>query len=165
MGVLMIPFKSFLGFKRVDKTAWINKKLEELESEYSFKLKEVERSCSEILERKKEVEKKVKQELYEVDELLKRVLDKKIEIENKNKDLLDQIRLIEAKASPDQVWASAFSLGFSKAWDMMLPILYDGFGKVKEEISNSAKIETLRNLQPVLRPVVRGNDGTHPTKD
>ena len=37
----------------------------------------------------------------------------KLELEQANLDLREQIKLIESKARPDQVWATAFSEGFS----------------------------------------------------
>ena len=80
-----------------------------------------------------------------------RVLDRKKELAKTNEELKVQIRLIEAKASPDSVWAQAFSHGFDKAWDMMLPVMMDGIHKVKEEIRN----QEIDNSVPRLRVMVQ----------
>ena len=164
----MIPFKSFLGFKKVDKETWLAERLKELEKEFEAELSTLDEECKQIIslkEHEKEVLekalKKVEMERFEQDELWKRVNDKKIELVKKNKELAEQIRLIEAKASPDNVWLSAFQTGFTRAWEMMKPIMYTGFDKVKQEISDNAKMETLNGLQSVLG---RGN-GVNPEKD
>lgn len=164
----MIPFKSFLVFKKVDKEQWCKDKIVELESEFRLKLSPLEEKYRATIEnREKELadleesEKKIRKNQQDIDDLLKRTDDKKLELEQKNEELRTQIRIIEAKASPSNVWTEAFSLGFSKAWDMMVPVLYDGFGKVKEHIADSAKIETLKGLQPVLR----GKNGINSEKN
>ena len=69
-----------------------------------------------------------------LDDVQTRVDDRQKELERVNAELKTQIRLIEAKASPDSVWQSAFSQGFSKAWDMMMPLMTQGIDKVKEKI-------------------------------
>ena len=164
----MIPFKSFLGFRKVDKEAWLAERLKELEKEFETELSIIDEECKQILflkEHEKEVlekaYKKVEMERFEQDELWKRVNDKKTELVKKNKELSDQIRLIEAKASPDNVWLSAFQTGFTRAWEMMKPVMYSGFDKVKQEISDNAKMETLNGLQSVLGR----NHGTDTEKD
>lgn len=175
----MIPFKSFLVFKKVDKEAWLASKLLELETEFDADLKAVKNICTEMIEEKEEelrelkkkyekdimmnekLNKKVEMSNFDLEENLKRVNDKKVELAKANKDLAQQIRLLEAKASPDQVWLSAFQMGFSKAWGMMKPVIYDGFDKVKQEISDNAKMETLNGLQSVLGR----NHGFNPEKD
>ena len=59
-----------------------------------------------------------------------------MELARVNNELKTQIRLIEAKASPDNVWLEAFSQGFDKAWTVMLPFMLSGIDKAKEEIRN-----------------------------
>ena len=60
----MIPFKSFLGFKKVDKEAWLNKKISELETEFSEEISNLEKSCVEIKEEKEE-ELKMMEDTYQ----------------------------------------------------------------------------------------------------
>ena len=101
-------------------------------------------------EKKKELDKQYQEELKEhianlekvakdrrdLEDLETRVLDRKKELERVNEELKVQIRLIEAKSSPDQVWASAFGQGYSKAWDSIRPLMDQGIDKIKETIRN-----------------------------
>ena len=164
----MIPFKSFLGFKRVDEQAWLAQKINELEAKFETDLARLDEECKEMLAEKEKIlvlieraNKKLELDKYDVERLDERVNDKKATLAKKNKELSDQIRIIEAKASPDQIWIAAFQTGFSKAWGMMKPVMYDGFEKVKQEISDNAKMETLQGLQEVLK----GKNGTDSKKD
>ena len=164
----MIPFQSFLGFKKVKEEEWVAEQLASLEAKFETEFSVLDEECKQILaQREKERDalerslKKVELERFEADELYKRMTDKKVEYAKKNKELSEQIRLLEAKSSPDNVWLSAFQSGFEKAWGMMKPVMYDGFEKVKEEISNNAKMETLNGLQSVLGRV----NGTDSEKD
>lgn len=92
----------------------------------------------------------LKKENRDIEDMQKRVQDRKVELERVNADLKTQIRLIEAKASPDHVWESAFSQGFSKAWDMMVPLMTQGLEKVKEKI----KEQEIENSLPRIDLVV-----------
>jgi hypothetical protein len=161
MGAQMTLLQSFLGYKKVKKEAWLAEELEKLELEFETDMASLNLECDEmVMERQDEIErmkKKLDLAKYEVSEMQRIVDDKKETLEKKNHELAQQMRLLEAKASPDQVWLSAFQLGFSKAWGMMKPVMYEGFDKVKQEISDSAKMETLNGLQSVLR----GKNGTY----
>ena len=72
--------------------------------------------------------------------------ERKVALAAANEDLHTQLRLLEAKAAPDHVWAEAFSLGFSKAWEMMAPLMTDGVRHMEEHIRTTAINETLANL-------------------
>ena len=175
----MIPFKSFLGFKKVDKEAWLAQKVTELETEFEADLKGLCLACDEMTKEKTEefdalkkkyalglealerTQRKLDRAQEDLEDLLNRVNDKKIDLLKANKELSAQIRVTEAKASPANVWVNAFESGFSKAWGMMKPVMYEGFDKVKQEISDNAKMETLNGLQSVLR----GKDGFDSEKD
>jgi hypothetical protein len=139
------------------KNKWWASREESLKREFAQKeidlLKELhdkEREVAETIEQRKahlkderdSVEKIAKEnELYEA-----LVHDRRIELEKANTELKQQIRLIEAKASPDSVWTEAFSLGFSKAWDMMLPLMRDGFDKLKDKIRTDAIEDSIKNF-------------------
>lgn len=164
----MTLLQSFLGFRKVKIAVWLEENLKELEKDFETDFSVLDEECKQILaQREKERDtlarslKKVELERFEADELYKRMTDKKVEYSKKNKELSEQIRLLEAKSSPDNVWLSAFQSGFERAWGMMKPVMYDGFEKVKEEISNNAKMETLNGLQSVLGRV----NGTDSEKD
>jgi DNA repair exonuclease SbcCD ATPase subunit len=169
MGVQMTLLQSFLGFKKVKESEFLASEIEKLEKMFESDFSALGSECEAIIDsRRKEHDsmimafekskKKLELAQYEIDELQRLTDDKKDSLEKKNKELAQQIRLIEAKASPDQVWISAFQSGFSKAWGMMKPVMYEGFDKVKQEISDNAKMETLNGLQSVLR----GKDGFDP---
>lgn len=84
-------------------------------------------------------------------DLLQRQEARKLELLQANEDLKTQLRCIEAKAAPSEVWASAFSLGFSKAWDMMVPLMQEGFGKTYERVFTEAVEQTLTGLEPTIQ--------------
>ena len=58
---------------------------------------------------------------------------------------------------PANVWAEAFTLGFSKAWDMMAPLMTDGVRRMEETIRTQAIEETLARLAPSHRIVEAEN--------
>jgi len=82
----------------------------------------------------------------EVEEYLKRIEDRRVELAHKNEEYLTQLRLIEAKASPSQVWTEAFTLGFSKAWDMKLDVMRDGLDRSRQLIRDTAISETIARM-------------------
>ena len=48
----------------------------------------------------------------------------------------------------EQLWLEAFSQGFSKAWEMMLPLMTEGVAKAQEALRTQAIDETLARLAP-----------------
>ena len=62
-----------------------------------------------------------------------------------------------SKKAKEDIWLQGFQAGFDKAWDMMMPMFFSGFEKVKKEIADSAKRETLEGLAPILKE----RHGTH----
>lgn len=113
-------------------------------------LETVEQRKSSLKDERESVEKIAKEnELYET-----LVHDRRIELEKANNDLKQQIRLIEAKAKPDSVWTEAFSLGFSKAWDMMLPLMSQGFENMKDKIRNDAIEESIKGYNGSIQSAV-----------
>ena len=100
-----------------------------------------------ILQQERESIEKFQAENEYLDKLVR---DRKVELEKSKEELKDQIRLIEAKAKPDSVWVTAFTSGFEKAWDMMIPIMTDGVIKTKDHIRNTAIQETLGNLEGTI---------------
>lgn len=82
----------------------------------------------------------------EMVELEKRIEHKREELARLNDDLLARIRLEEAKASPATVWTEAFTLGFSKAWDMMVPLMTQGVAHMEKTIRDKVLEEELGRL-------------------
>ena len=137
MRVQMI--RSIFGFLFKNRlTKWLEARKKEVRLEYEqkeqFLVSEIsskfDEKKKEMIERASELGRQDK----DLADLERRVLDRKLELERVNEELKVQIRLIEAKASPDNVWTTAFSHGFSKAWDMMIRTMTHGIEKIKNSI-------------------------------
>lgn len=138
--------RSVLGYCLKNKlTKWLNKRREEVQAEFALKEKDLINEFNErylsiqssLDNRQKELEARLEvlqKEKKDLEDTETRVRDREKELARANDELKAQIRLIEAKARPDQVWESAFSAGFSKAWDMMLPLMTKGIENVKDKI-------------------------------
>lgn len=136
------------------KQAWLNSQESKWKEEYASKEAEWKKEIASLNESGDREASEIKETLdrteRDLDDLARRLQDKKEALERANQDLRDQLRLIEAKASPDSVWTQAFSQGFSKAWDMMIPIMSSGFDKVVERTRNESIDGALRNLDSVV---------------
>jgi len=51
----------------------------------------------------------------------------------------------------DVAWLDGFNLGFSKAWDMMIPLMSNGIDRTKDFIRNSAIEETINGLEETIK--------------
>lgn len=89
---------------------------------------------------------KLKIEENEIEYRLKKLDERKLELIRADNDLKDQIKTLEAKASPSSVWAEAFSQGMNKAWDLLLPLMTDNFEKLKKKIHDDAVMETVHRM-------------------
>ena len=136
------------------KQSWLNSQESKWKEEYATKEAEWKKEIASLNESGDREASEIKETLdrteRDLDDLARRLQDKKEALEKANQELRDQLRLIEAKASPDSVWTQAFSQGFSKAWDMMLPIMSSGFDKVVERTRNESIDGALRNLDSVV---------------
>src|SRR3990167_9380278 len=92
----------------------------------------------------------------DVEHLERTQQERKEALARANEDLRTQLRLLEAKAAPDHVWAEAFSLGFSKAWDMMMPLMAKGVQASEAAIRTQAIEETLSTLAPTHQVLAAG---------
>lgn len=72
--------------------------------------------------------------------------ERKIDLIKADNDLKQQIKLIEAKASPSAVWTEAFSQGVSKCWDLLLPSMTENIEKLKSKIREDAIHEAIGRL-------------------
>jgi len=149
-----MSFGSFFLSKKIKET-WFKSKEEKLNEIFSSDLEKVKQKHQEYFDNLnseiREREDSLISKQRDVEDLLRRVNDKRVELETRNEELRDQIRLIEAKASPSGVWVQAFSQGFSKAWDMMIPLMTSGIEKTKEKIKELAIEESLNNIEPVIQ--------------
>lgn len=107
---------------------------------FSIRLEESQQRLSSITDKNE----RLKARDIELEELEKRIAEKKIELSRKNEELLTQIRIIEGKNAPSGIWEVAFTAGFSKAWDMMIPLMMEGVYKSKKAIQDAAIEETIR---------------------
>ena len=89
---------------------------------------------------------RLKSDEAELNEYQRRVDDKRVELARLNSELLTQIRIAESKNSPSSIWEIAFTAGFSKAWDMMIPLMTDGVQRSKKLIEDTAISETIRRI-------------------
>ena len=135
------------------KQEWFDRKESELCQEFEKELNELKENLSNALDDQEakltsvtnSFETRHRDLIFsqnEIDELARRCELKKIELERLNAELLVQIRLLEAKASPEGIWAQAFTAGFNKSWDMMA-LQQEGFEKLKKLIRDEAINDTL----------------------
>ena len=132
-----------------------NKYLDKIESDFNKKVFEIKDGEKELSNRKTMLEYEKMRMNAEEDNLKhleKLVEQKRIDLERVREELKLQIRITEAKSSPEQVWTTAFESGFSKAWAMMVPVITDGLEKQKEMIRNKAIEETRKRLEPFVKP-------------
>ena len=106
--------------KRLRNKVW-SKIEEKLKTELREKQETLEKDCREIVASIELHQKLLQDELREYktkrDLVVADYEATKLLFESKNNELKQQIKLIEAKASPDSVWIEAFTLGASKNWD------------------------------------------------
>ena len=122
------------------------KDLNELKSSFTQTRQDWTKKCAD-LETESQVEyQKLLMSQEEILELSKRLDDRKVELARINEELRQQLRISEAKASPSNVWAEAFTCGFNKAWDMVIPIMSEGNERMKKLIEDKAITDTLRRM-------------------
>ena len=137
------------------KDAWLDKHEESLAIEFESSLNELKSSFHKTLDewnvKKSELETSIhnRQETIcfqekELDEISKRLEVRRQELNELNEDLKRQIVITEKRTSPSSVWTDAFTSGFNKAWEMMMPLMMDGVLKSKKFIEDQAIQETIR---------------------
>lgn len=132
------------------KEKWIKDREDSLKEEYKdrieslyLSLNEREKSANDrIIELEKSLEMR-KAQLELDNEIIQR---RRIELANESDILREQLKILEAKSHPSSVWTEAFSMGFSKAWDMMIPIMTEGVHKLKKQIEDQAIDETILRM-------------------
>ena len=81
----------------------------------------------------------------------RRVKQRQVELAQTNEELRTQIQLLEAKASPSGVWAEAMGTGFRMAFEMLLPLMREGYGKAHNLLFDAAVNDTLQNLEGTIQ--------------
>ena len=78
--------------------------------------------------------------------------------ETKSNELRQQIKLLEAKASPDQVWVSAFTAGVSKAWDLMSDTYILSNEETIRNIVKNAENKLMGSVNEIVKKRIEGLD-------
>lgn len=115
-------------------TSTFDKTMKEHEQKYQIAYEEAKKKYQLIIHQQDDI-----------NELSKRLEERKLALNHENEELKIQLKIIEAKSSPSNVWVEAFTAGFNKAWDMIL-LQNEGFEKVKKLIEDKAISETLGRL-------------------
>lgn len=136
------------------KAKWWLKEASNIAGQYESERKSLEKQLSEGLKtmesewahRKELLQKRLSLEEESVSYRIKNLADRELELIKADNDLKIQIRTIEAKASLSSVWAEAFSMGVSKTWDMLLPIMSENVDKLKSKMKEDAIHEAIGRL-------------------
>lgn len=136
--------RSVLSYLSASRRRWWAHREAQLREEYA----QHERTLTDALQQTKE---RLERELAQVAAMESQCKDRREDLARTSTELREQLRLLEAKASPSHVWAEAFSLGFSKAWDMMLPLMKAGIGKSEQALFDEAVNAALTGLEPTIQ--------------
>jgi len=151
------------------KNDWLEKRKGVLEIEFQYQLQEVEEAHKRVIRQleltkdvaEKELEiklqdfqhrkelslKRMELEEQEVEYRIKALGERKCELIKADNELREQIKLLQAKASPNEVWTHAFTTGVSKSLDMFIPTLTEGLDKFKSKIKEEALAEAIARLR------------------
>src|SRR3990167_10421915 len=89
---------------------------------------------SEISER----ESGLRRQELELNELMSSIKERSAELQRLDKEVSNQVRAIDKKTLPSNIWVEAFSEGWNKAWDCMWPLQSDAIIKMKRYIEEQA---------------------------
>ena len=128
----------FSKLKEQWKKEWIEKNRLALEQELSERKVDFMKLTEQVEHENNKLKKALEIKNVELNLMIKTVDERIAEVRKKDSELHQQIKLIEAKASPDRVWCEAFSLGFSKAWDMIEQVQMDGLLRARKVIEDKA---------------------------
>jgi hypothetical protein len=133
----------------------LNQAIDTLESDYSKKIDSLRESFNQKLQsyeiHRESLECKIasqtlklEKDYAELERIQESFTSKKKFIEAKDAEINEQLRFLEAKSSPSNAYITGFNNGFSKAWDMMMPLMTDGITRAKKLIEDNAIQETIR---------------------
>ena len=89
---------------------------------------------SEISER----EKGLSRQENELNELMASIKERSAELQKLDKEVSNQVRAIDKKTLPSNIWVEAFSEGWNKAWECMWPLQSEALIKMKRYIEEQA---------------------------
>lgn len=95
---------------------------------------------------KKLLENRIILEQQEINFRLDSIESRKQELIKVDNELKTQIKLIEAKAHPSEVWVQAFTAGVTKSWDLIQPFMIENIEKIKKHLYDDAYNKAIGNL-------------------
>lgn len=136
------------------KSEWWIKESANLANQYESKKKDlVIKFESELLatelewtQNKKLLENKICLEQQEINFRLDSIESRKQELLRVDNDLKTQIKIIEAKAHPSEIWAQAFTAGVTKSWDLIQPFMTENIEKIKKQLYDDAYTKAIGSL-------------------
>ena len=129
------------------KEGWLRGQEETLKKGFEVRLSSMKEQYGVLLRHEESIYKQKQDDLaYEQ----KRLEDTKLYAAKCNEDLRQQIKLIEAKSSPDQVWVSAFTSGFNTAYQSMSAFLQKDVEVKRDIIRDGAYNEAIGHLEPTI---------------
>lgn len=76
-----------------------------------------------------------------------RINTKQADLNKLNAELNLQIKTLEAKTSPNTVWATAFSDGATKTWDFLIPVMTQNMEKMLKKVREDSTMEAINRLR------------------
>ena len=143
------------------KKLWLENRIASIENEYRQKIEDENSEYTNKLLRLKEQHrnmldsseksnsallKRIELNEEELAYRLKTLETRNVELKQADNELKEQIKLLEAKAHPSNVWVEAFTLGINKCWDLLQPVYVENIEKMKKLIYDKATLETLERL-------------------
>lgn len=148
----MIPLRSWLASKKAE---WWARREAALRAEFAAQETHLKAEQSQTLQELRQAfataQETLQRDQRDLADLEQRLQDRKVEVARVHEELQQQLRLIEAKASPANIWIEAFSLGLSKYCDIILPLLKETLGKSYTQIQEEVTNQVLHGLEPVIR--------------
>ena len=80
----------------------------------------------------------LKRQEAELNELMASIKERSAELQRLDKEVSNQVRAIDKKTLPSNIWVEAFTEGFSKAWECMWPLQQEALIKMKRYIEEQA---------------------------
>lgn len=82
----------------------------------------------------------------EINYRLESLEHRKLELARLNEELRTQIKIIEAKSHPSEVWAQAFTAGVTKSWDLIQPFMIENIEKIKKQLYDDAYTKAIGSI-------------------
>ena len=146
-------------FWSVWKSKWLARQEATLQQEFQLRLQALQQAQEQQLQAVATQTAEVEVVLQKVERLKKAVADsevllqdRQIAVQHASEELRQQLRLLEAKASPTEVWSQAMAPGYRVALETLTPLMREGMSTMLDKVRQDAIDQTLKNINP-LRPV------------